>query len=73
VALKLTLILFFSHADVKSRGGRLKISQEILDLVPYKPGKPISETQREAVSLNLQAMRTLWGQVPRLLRPLKKL
>ena len=25
----------------------MKISQEILDLVPYKPGKPISETQRE--------------------------
>jgi histidinol-phosphate aminotransferase len=25
----------------------LKISQEILDLVPYKPGKPISEAQRE--------------------------
>lgn len=25
----------------------MKISQEILNLVPYKPGKPISETQRE--------------------------
>ena len=25
----------------------MKVSKEILNLVPYKPGKPISETQRE--------------------------
>ena len=25
----------------------MKVSAEILNLVPYKPGKPISETQRE--------------------------
>ena len=25
----------------------MKVSAEILNLIPYKPGKPISETQRE--------------------------
>jgi histidinol-phosphate aminotransferase len=25
----------------------MKVSKQILDLIPYKPGKPISETQRE--------------------------
>lgn len=29
------------------KGRAVKVSPEILNLVPYKPGKPISETQRE--------------------------
>jgi histidinol-phosphate aminotransferase len=56
-------------------GDGLKISQEILDLVPYKPGKPISETQREyGVShvVKLASNENSLGPSPKALEAVKK-
>lgn len=53
----------------------MKISQEILDLVPYKPGKPISETQREyGVSrvIKLASNENPLGPSPMALEAVKK-
>jgi histidinol-phosphate aminotransferase len=35
------------YKDENDKGSIMKVSAEILNLVPYKPGKPIAETQRE--------------------------
>ncbi len=53
----------------------MKISQEILDLVPYKPGKPISETQREyGVSrvIKLASNENPLGPSPKALEAVRK-
>ncbi len=53
----------------------MKISQEILNLVPYKPGKPISETQREyGVSrvVKLASNENPLGPSPKAIEAVKK-
>lgn len=37
----------FQGNAIVAREEKMKVSPEILNLIPYKPGKPISETQRE--------------------------
>ena len=46
----------------------MKVSREIQDLVPYKPGKPIGETQREfglSNVIKLGSNENNWGVSPR--------
>lgn len=53
----------------------MKVSKQILDLIPYKPGKPISETQREfglSHVIKLASNENSLGPSPKAVEAIKK-